>query len=96
MIEIKLIKVVGLFAENKDLAREIRLTKIIPALEKNEKVILNFEEVEGATQSFVHALISDVIRKYGPEVLDDIAFKGCNETIKKIIGIVVDYMQESQ
>ncbi len=95
MMEIKIVTITGSFAENKDLAREIRLTKIIPALEKNKEVILNFEKIEGATQSFIHALISDFIRKYGAEVLDKISFKNCNETVQKIIGIVVDYMQES-
>ena len=94
-MEIKIADMAGSFAENKDLAREIRLTKIIPALEKNEEVILNFEEIEGATQSFIHALISDIIRKYGSEVLDKISFKNCNDAVKKIINIVVDYMQES-
>lgn len=95
MIHIKLFKQVGQFADNKDLARDIRLKKIIPALEKEKNVILDFEKVEGATQSFIHALISDLIRKYGNEILDKIQFKSCNTTIKGIITIVVDYMQES-
>lgn len=84
----------GAFAENKDVARNIRMQEIIPALEENEEVILDFKRVDAATQSFIHALISDVLRKYGNNVLDRISFKSCNETIKKIIGIVVDYMQE--
>lgn len=96
MMEIKLISFTGSFAENKDSARNIRLNRIIPAIEKKEEIILDFEGIDGATQSFIHALISDVIRKYGSEVLDKISFKNCNETVKKIIGIVVDYMQESQ
>jgi len=95
MIQIKLFKKVGSFAENKDIARDIRLKKIIPALDKNQKVILDFEKIDAATQSFIHALISDLIRKYGNEVLDKISFKSCNETVKKIITIVIDYMQES-
>jgi hypothetical protein len=95
MIEIKLFKQVGQFADNKDLARDIRLTKLIPALEKGEVIVLNFEKVEGATQSFIHALISDLLRKYGNEVLHKIQFKSCNDTIKGIITIVGDYMQES-
>jgi hypothetical protein len=95
MMEIKIVKMTGAFAENKDSARDIRLTKIVPALEKNEEIILDFEGIEGATQSFIHALISDVIRKYGAEALDKISFKNCNENVRKIIGIVVDYMQES-
>lgn len=84
----------GAFAENKDVARDIRLREIIPALEKNEEVVLDFERVDAATQSFIHALISDLFRKYGNDALDRIAFKSCNDTVRKIINIVVDYMQE--
>lgn len=95
MMTIKLNKLVGSFAENKDIAREIRMKKIIPALKKGHDIILDFEKIEGATQSFIHALISDLIRNQGNDILDKIKFKSCNEIIKKIITIVVDYMQES-
>lgn len=84
----------GAFAENKDTARDLRLNEIIPALEKKEEVVLDFDGVDATTQSFVHALISDLLRKYGSDVLDRIEFKSCNDTVKKIITIVVDYMQE--
>ncbi len=90
-----MLKYVGSFAENKDIARDIRLNQIIPAIEKNKEVILNFEGIDAVTQSFIHALISDLLRKYSSEVLDIISFKNCNESIKKIISIVIDYMQES-
>lgn len=95
MIYIKLNERVGAFAENKDIAREIRVKNLIPALKKHEDIILDFENIEGATQSFIHALISDLIRKYGNGVLDKIQFKSCNDTVKGIISIVADYMQES-
>ena len=95
MTHIKLFKQVGQFADNKDLARDIRLTKLIPAFKKKNNIILDFEQVEGATQSFIHALISELIREYGNEVLEKIQFKSCNKTIQGIITIVVDYMQES-
>ncbi len=84
----------GAFAENKDTARQLRLKEIVPALEKKEEVVLSFAGVEATTQSFIHALISDLLRIYGSGVLDRIEFKSCNETVKKIITIVVDYMQE--
>ena len=93
---IKLCPKVGSFAENKDIAREIRLMEIVPALEKKQEITLDFGGIESATQSFIHALISDLIRKYGIEVLDQISFKNCTETVKKIITIVVDYMQETE
>ncbi|MEK9151726.1 MAG: STAS-like domain-containing protein [Patescibacteria group bacterium] len=95
MISIRLKEKVGSFAENKDVARDIRMNIIIPALEKGEMVTLDFQGIDSATQSFVHALISDLIRKYGGEVIEKISFKSCNEVIRKIITIVIDYMQES-
>ena len=95
MIHIKLFERVGIFAENKDIAAKIRLNTLISALEKHQKIIFDFENIEGATQSFIHALISDLMRKYGNDVLNNIQFKSCNDTVKAIITIVVDYMQES-
>ncbi|HDH53583.1 MAG TPA: DUF4325 domain-containing protein [Nitrospirae bacterium] len=84
----------GAFAENKDIARDIRIREIIPALTQDEEVTLDFDKVDAVTQSFVHALISDILRKYGANALERISFKSCNITVKKIIGIVVEYMQE--
>lgn len=95
MIEIRLLPLVGSFAENKDIARDIRFTKIVPAIEGGEDVVLDFEGIDSATQSFIHALISDVIRKYGSDILDKIFFKGCNRTVQGIIKIVVAYVQEA-
>lgn len=95
MKTIKLFKQTGAFAENKDVARDLRLKKIIPELEKGRGIVLDFEKIDAATQSFIHALISDLIRKYGDEVLDKISFKSCNGNVRQIIDIVVEYMQES-
>ena len=95
MIEISIFEKTGSFAENKDVAREFRLKKILPALELNQEIAIDFDGVNSATQSFIHALLSDIIRKKGISILDKISFKNCNETVKKIISIVVEYMQES-
>jgi hypothetical protein len=94
MKKIKIFDKTGPFAGNKDKARDIRLKEILPYINDKNKIILDFENVESATQSFIHALISDVIRKKGVKVLDRIYFKNCNITIQKIISIVTEYMQE--
>lgn len=94
MKTINLLPLVGSFAENKDIAREIRINKIIPAIENKEKVVLNFAGINSTTQSFIHALISDLIRKYDSEIFDVVLFKNCTETVQKIITIVADYMRE--
>jgi len=92
-VTIKMIEAVGTFAENKDVARDIRRQQILPALEQKKTVTLDFAGVESATQSFVHALISEVIRQYRIDVLDQMIFKSCNDVVKNIVSIVTDYMQ---
>lgn len=95
MKTVSLFELTGSFAENKDLARRIRLEKIMPALDRNEPIIIDFENITGATQSFIHALISDVIRKHENNIFDLVSYKNCNPTIQKIITIVYEYMNES-
>lgn len=85
----------GIFAENKDIASAIREKVVLPTLRDNQEITIDFQDVEGATQSFIHAMISQAIREFGPEVLDHIIFKNCNDSIRGIVEIVADYMQES-
>jgi len=94
MREIRIFEKAGAFAENKDIARDIRLQEIIPSLEQGEPITLDFGGVDSTTQSFIHALISDAIRRHGADSLDEISFKSCNKNIQQIIKIVVEYMQE--
>jgi hypothetical protein len=95
MKEFYLYELFGEFAEDKDKAKELRVSKILPSLNKGEEIVFDFKGVNNATQSFIHALISDLIRKKGVFVLDNIQFKNCNDTIQTIITIVVNYMQDS-
>ncbi len=93
MISIKLQPVVGSFAENKDKAKQLRVKKINPVLKSGQSIELDFEGITSTTQSFIHAMISQLIRHYGAEILEKIHFKNCNETVQQIIEIVTDYMQ---
>ena len=94
MIRIDIFEKTGSFAENKDVARDVRVQTLMPALERGEKVVLNFDRVTNTTQSFIHALISDALRQYGNDALEKITFHKCNDTIQQLVKIVVDYMQE--
>lgn len=95
MKTIKLVEYTGTFAENKDVAASLRDKTVLPTLKNSEELTIDFSGVTGATQSFVHALISEAIRYFGPEVLDHIIFKSCNENVQEIVLMVTDYMQES-
>lgn len=98
MREIQIFERIGqkVFAENKDIGQEIRVKDIMPQLAIDEEVILNFEHVEKASQSFIHSLVGDPIRVYGVDkTLKLIAFKSCSNAVKQMIGIVVEYMQDA-
>jgi hypothetical protein len=94
MKTLRVVEHAGSFAENKDVAREIRLTAIEPALAAGDEVALDFSGVELATQSFIHALISAVIRASGPDILDRIVFANCSPTVRRVVEIVVEYSQD--
>lgn len=94
MKSIELFYKTGDFAEDKDVARTIRINEIDPEIKNNKIVQLNFAGVTSATQSFIHALISQVIRDNGVTALDKIQFKNCNSRVKAIVEIVVEYVQD--
>lgn len=84
---------VGSFAGDKDAAAQLRNTAIVPAVASGAEVTLDFDGVELATQSFMHALLAQTVRD-NPESLDHMAFANCNSDIQSLIEIVIDYAQE--
>lgn len=95
MITVNILERASSFAENKDVAANLREKMVLPSLAGGEDVTLDFEGVDDATQSFVHALVSEAFREYGSDVLERITFKNCNERVRGIITLVTVYMQES-
>ena len=92
---ITLRKIVGDFAENKDIAKKLRIEVIMPTLTNGGQVVLDFGGIVGATQSFIHALISDPIRQLQTVAFDNLFYRNTNEDIREIVSIVYRYMQES-
>lgn len=91
MIEIRIPPGVSGFVEDKGLAKKLRIEKIIPALIAEEKVILDFSDVKYATQSFIHALVGEALKRFREEALDRIEFRNCSQQLKSVIELVVDY-----
>ncbi len=97
MLTITISSVAGTFAENKDVAKRLREKQILPALmDESKEVVLDFADVTGATQSFIHALISEAIRKYGDDVFNRMYFKNCSPAVEQVINTVADYMEDAQ
>lgn len=86
---------IGDFAENKDIAKKIRIEQIMPALSQRDEIEIDFDGVNGSTQSFIHALISDPIREFRDTAFDNLAYKNANDDIQAVISVVYRYMQES-
>jgi hypothetical protein len=79
------------FAEDKDQARELRTSRLLPALARSEKVILDFSAVRYATQSFIHALIGEALQKHSENALEMLEFTHCTPQVRSVIELVVDY-----
>lgn len=86
---------IGDFAENKDIAKKLRIEFIMPSLSRGDKIEIDFDGVNGSTQSFIHALISDPIREFRDVAFDNLAYKNANKDIQAVISVVYRYMQES-
>lgn len=84
------------FAENKDVAKELREKQIKQNIESTTSpmIILDFAEVDSSTQSFIHALISGIFQDYGEKALDYFEFRNCNEAVKSLITTVINYSLE--
>jgi hypothetical protein len=80
-----------MLAESKDEARRFRTQKILPALERGDSVALDFALVGFATQSYVHALISEAIRRYKDDIYDRLTFRSCTKEVQEVVLTVFQY-----
>ena len=80
-------------AQNKVRAEEIRRTEILPGLRRGENVSLDVSGVSLTTQSYMHALLAEVLRELGaegtPGRLYVVAASG---QVKQVVRIVVGYI----
>ncbi len=58
------------------------------ALQTEDRVTLNFVGVGIVTQSFIDEVVGVLILEYGPEILQRLSFKGCNEDVQAVIHFV--------
>jgi hypothetical protein len=83
------------FAEDKDIARAIREDYLFPIYTTTkDNIVLSFAGIDSTTQSFVHALISDLLQKYGEPVLERVIFESCNDAVRSLVATVINYSLE--
>ena len=88
-------RTVGSFAEDKNAAGKLRNEVILPGLADGKKILLDFAGITLTTQSFIHALIAEGLRRHGEKALDLFVFKNCGPVVKGIIETVVQYVLET-
>mgnify|MGYP003398444842 FL=1 len=94
-MSIKILELVGSFAEDKDQAASLRKEKILPTLKQGKNLELDFTGVTLTTQSFIHALISEALRQNPDSALNLLSFKGCSDSVRGIVETVVQYVYET-
>jgi hypothetical protein len=91
MNTIVVVDAAGSFAQNKDVARQLRVERIVPLSETGDEFAIDFKGVDLSTQSFIHALISEPLGSQGPTLLERMRFLNCSEVVRQLILTVVDY-----
>jgi hypothetical protein len=81
------------FAANKGWYEENRQV-LYDELADNGVVNINFKNAKFTTQSAIHALLYDPIRRLGPRVLEDIWFDNASPQIRAVLRQVVSYALE--
>lgn len=80
------------YLQNKDIAKSLREKVVMPTLKRGNKLTLDFDNVDFATQSCLHALFSYALHHGEKNVIKNIIFKNVKEKeLKDIIKTVVEY-----
>lgn len=78
-------------AEEKEVARFLREELIKPALRRDEEVELDFARAQIVTQSFIHALLAEVICRFEEKALELLTFAHCSDEARQVVETVIDY-----
>ena len=71
--------------------------EIKPLLDKNEKVILDFQGIELATQSFLDEIFGIFVRAFGTDYIrGKLLIENVSPAIKKTINLVIAYSKKRQ
>jgi len=68
--------------------------EIEEALNRYDRVTLDFAGVGVATQSFIDEAIGVLILQFGPNVLQRLSFKNCNDDVKAVLSYVAGTRSE--
>ena len=85
-----LVITVKAFEENVEEAARIREEEVLPSMSSGTMVVVDFEGVKFATQSFVHALMYKVIRD-GQQIGSTLSIANCSRSTREAVMSVAAY-----
>lgn len=77
------------FGSNRYVATPLR-KELAALLKEHNKIIIDFENIQSATQSWVDELLGKFILVEGKVFLHKVKFKNCTDTIQSLIRFVVE------
>lgn len=80
----------GKYAEEKETAIKFRDNRILPALEQNKNLILDFVKVVSAPHSFLSALLATPIKRLGLDAYKKIKIVNAEPEIRETIDYILD------
>ncbi|MEF8700946.1 MAG: DUF4325 domain-containing protein [Candidatus Accumulibacter sp. UW20] len=86
LIVVKVLK----FEEDVEAAAQCRETIILPSINSGKMIVIDFDKVRFATQSFVHALMYKVIRD-GQQIGSTLSIANCTNATREAIMAVAAY-----
>ena len=81
------------FVGSRHAGEQIR-KKIKEALDRNERIILDFQGVSNITQGFADEAIGILIRAFGTDIINHIKIVNANEKIRLILNWVANYSKK--
>ena len=93
MIKLGLPEQTRVFHGSRASGQQLRL-EIEEALNGSDRVTLDFAGVGVVTQSYIDEAIGVLILQFGPNILQRLSFKNCNEDVKAVLNYVAGTRSE--
>ena len=80
----------GPFAEDKEAAIKYRNNHLMPAVEQDEDILMDFADVKSAPHSFLSALLATAIGRMGMKAYKKIKIVNAAPEIRETIDYILD------
>ena len=80
----------GRYAEDKSLAIKIRDEKLLPAIDEEKALTIDFEEIVSAPHSLLNALLATPIQRFGIQAYKKIKIINASPEIRETIDFILD------